>query len=68
MNLVLLNKRIKNSGLSVAEIAEKIGVPSGELRSKFKGNTDFWLSEMVKISDILKLTDEERTEIFFGQP
>ena len=55
-----------NKGLTQEQLAEKMGVSRQSLYLKIKGVRDFKASEMYCISDILRLTDDEKALIFFG--
>ena len=58
VNTELLQKKIKDSGLKMGFIAEKLGRSRQALRGKIKGETEFLPCEL------LRLTDEERRLIF----
>lgn len=65
MNLKYLNDRIVLSRIPITAIAESMGLSRQTLYHKMKGEREFKASEVVKICDILRLTNEERTLIFF---
>lgn len=65
MNLKYLNDRILLSRIPIIAIAEKMGLSRQTLYHKMKGEREFKVSEVLKICDILRLTSEERTLIFF---
>lgn len=65
MNLKYLNDRILLSRIPITAIAESMGLSRQTLYHKMKGEREFKASEVVKICDILRLTNEERTLIFF---
>lgn len=67
IRLDLLNSKIKRSGMTIVSIAEKTGVSRETLYNKLSGNVDFKASEILGISDALKLTAKERDEIFFAR-
>ena len=57
-------KKIKDSGLKMGFIAEKLGRSRQALRGKIKGETEFLPSEVRVLCELLRLTDEERRLIF----
>lgn len=67
VKLDLLNNRIKDSGMTVVSIAEKTGVSRETLYTKLNGTVDFKASEILSISDVLRLSVKERDEIFFAR-
>ena len=64
VNTELLQKKIKDSGLKMGFIAEKLGRSRQALRGKIKGETEFLPSEVRVLCELLRLTDEERLLIF----
>lgn len=64
VNTELLQKKIKDSGLKMGFIAEKLGRSRQALSDKIQGRTEFLLSEVRILCDLLHLTDEERHLIF----
>ena len=64
MNRDLLKGAIVSRGLNQADLAEKIGMSSNSLSRKMLGKRVFTLEEVVKICDILDITDP--TAIFFN--
>lgn len=64
VNTELLQKKIKDSGLKMGFIAEKLGRSRQALRGKIKGETEFLPSEVRVLFELLRLTDEERRLIF----
>jgi hypothetical protein len=65
VNLKYLNDRILLSRIPITAIAESMGLSRQTLYHKMKGEREFKASEVVNICDILRLTNEERTLIFF---
>lgn len=61
-----LNKAIKNSGLKISFLADKLGLSSQGFYNKINGKTEFYSSEILILSDILGLTFREREEVFFA--
>ena len=66
-NTDLLKRKIDESGYKMQYIAEYIGVSYQALYNKIGNKTEFLASEIMKLSELLKLTDEERNEIFFAE-
>lgn len=62
----ILNKTISDSGVTITFLAEKLGITREGLYKKLNGKTEFKASEIVKVQNVLKLTDEKRDEIFFA--
>lgn len=60
-----LKERIKQSGMTMVAIANKTGILRETLYTRLKTG-DFKLSEMSALSQVLRLTQEERDSIFFG--
>lgn len=61
----LLRAQIDNSGMTMTKIASKCDMKRETLYSRINGDTEFKASEIVKIADVLRLTDKERDAIFF---
>ena len=66
MNLEYLNDRIAVSRIPITAIAEGLGLSRQSLYLKMKGERDFKTSEVRKLCEILRLTDEEKMLIFFA--
>ena len=66
MNLNYLNDRITLSRIPITAIAEEMGLSRQSLYLKMKGEREFKSSEVVKLCEILRLTEEERMLIFFA--
>lgn len=66
MNLNYLNDRITLSRIPIVAIAEQMGISRQSLYLKMKGERDFKTSEVSKLCEILRLTEEERTLVFFA--
>ena len=61
----LLRKKIDESGYRMRFIADKLGISYQGFLNKLQGNSEFKASEIQILSDLLHLTSEERTKIFF---
>lgn len=64
-NSLELELQIKRIGISKRELAEKLNISEMSLFNKVKNVTEFKASEIVALTDILKLTKEQREIIFF---
>ena len=67
MNTKLLNDKIKSIQIPLSEIAEIIGISQKSLCMKISEKRPFMMSEVEKISYILKLSKDEKIEIFFPE-
>ncbi len=65
VNLSLLEKRMKDSGMTIVAIAEKAGILRETLYNKLKGLSEFKASEITALSNVLNLSSKERDKIFF---
>lgn len=63
----LLKKKISESGLPVSFIAKKLGISREGLYKKINGTTEFKASEILAITDLLRLDSDSREDIFFNQ-
>lgn len=66
LNLEYLNSRIDEIKIPITTIAERIGISRQSLYFKIKGKREFKVSEVSKLCDILRLTNEEKTLVFFA--
>ena len=65
MDLKNLNNKIDEINIPITTIAEKIGISRQSLYLKLNGLCDFKVSEINSLCDILRLTSEEKSLIFF---
>lgn len=65
-DIVMLRKRMDESGMTVKAIAEKSGILRETLYNRLKGTGEFTASEIVSLSNTLHLTASERDAIFFA--
>jgi predicted transcriptional regulator len=65
MDLKNLNNKIDEINIPITTIAEKIGISRQSLYLKLNGLRDFKVSEINSLCDILRLTNEEKSLIFF---
>lgn len=66
MNLKYLNDRIALSRIPITAIAEGLEISRQSLYHKIKGEREFKASELTKICEILRLTEDERKLVFFA--
>lgn len=66
MDLILLNSKIDEIKIPITTIAEKMGISRQTFYLKMSGQREFKDSEIEKICDILRLTDDEKSSIFFA--
>lgn len=66
-NFELLVKAIKNSGMTMKAIASKSGIKRETLYNRLKGVGEFTASEIVNLSEVLQLNEDEREKIFFAK-
>lgn len=66
MNLRKLKTMIIDRGIKRSAIADAIGCSRYAVYKKLDGKSEFTASELVSLSDFMRLSREERDEIFFG--
>ena len=64
VNTKLLQQEIKDSGLKMGFIAEKLGRSRQALSDKIQGKTEFLPSEIRILCELLHLSDDDRRLIF----
>lgn len=62
----LLQEKLDSSGISITFIADKMGISRGTFYNRME-NGDYKASEILLLSDILQLNNDEREEIFLRQ-
>ena len=67
VNTELLNKRIDDSGLKISFIVDKMGISKNAFYKKKDNKIPFRVAEIYVVSDLLRLTDEEKQDIFFAK-
>ena len=66
-NTELLEKAIRESGLKKNAILEQTGIGTyNTLHAKIKNRSEFTASEIMKLCEILRLTNDQREAIFFA--
>lgn len=66
MDKLLLRKKIDGSGYKLRYIAGRIGLTYAGFLHKMKGRSEFTLSEVQGLSDVLGLGADERNRLFFA--
>lgn len=66
VNSNILRQTIKNNGIKMKFVAEKLGISPNSLTRKINNQTEFKLSEIEKLSVILTLTEADKTALFFA--
>lgn len=66
VDLRKLDETIKNSGIKMTALSEKSGISRQTLYNRLDGIGEFTASEIVGITNALRLSQEEREAIFFA--
>lgn len=66
VNIELLKEKISISGMTKVSISNRAGISRETLYNRLDGIGEFTASEIMGITGALKLTKEEREEIFFA--
>ncbi len=65
-DILLLKKKIKESGMTIKAIAEKSGILRETFYNRLKGNGEFTASEIVALTEVLNLSASDRDQIFLS--
>lgn len=65
-NINKLKGKITENGYTIKTLAFDIGICEVSLRRKINNNSEFTLSETLKVKDKLNLTGQDYLDIFFG--
>lgn len=65
-DIKMLKTAIEESGFRNRFIADKLGLSPEGFYKKLRGETEFKVSEVERITDLLKLTSKKRDDIFFS--
>lgn len=65
INTQLLDEKIALSGLRISFIVENLGISRQAFDKKRKGISKFRIAEVYVLADLLKLTLEEKSKIFY---
>lgn len=60
-----LKDKIQDSGISITHIAKSLGISRAGLYLKLNGATEFKASEIVKLRELMNLTNAEQEQLFF---
>ena len=63
---VKVKARLVEKGLRQADLAKRMGISPQSLNHKLNGFSDFWLSELEQIAEILDIKDDQYKEYFFS--
>lgn len=66
MDLEKLNEAIEKSGISITFIADAMNISRQQLYKKLAGETEFKVSEVNCLFNILKLSYKEKMDIFLS--
>lgn len=67
IDIKLLKAEMIMRDIKIPELARKIGIDKGTFYRKISGKSEFTISEIYKIIDILKIPNEKIVDIFFTQ-
>ena len=62
----LLLAKIKESGLKIGFIAEKLGISRATLSYRINNHSEFRAPEIARLRNLLGLTQDEQEKIFFN--
>lgn len=65
-DIELLLSKIKESGMTMVAISEKSGIDRATIYNRMKGKGEFTASEIVSLSNVLRLSKSERDKIFLS--
>ena len=66
MNIQMLKGKIVERGLNLYSVSSKMGLSRASLYRKLRGGEKITIGEAAKIRDVLNLSEEEATAIFFN--
>ena len=64
VDILLLKDTIEDRGITIVKLSEKTGIDRATLYNRFNGKGEFTASEIVSMTDALRLTPKERDSIF----
>ena len=67
VELKRLKKEIDDSGMTMVSFAAKTGMIRATLYKRLSGQSEFTISEVESISDVLHLNVNQRNAIFFAK-
>lgn len=66
-DIELLKNKIESSGMTMSSVAKKSGIVRETLYNRLNGIGEFTASEIVGLSKALRLSVEERDQIFLNE-
>lgn len=66
VNVNLLKDKIAEIGIPIVVLAEKSGISRETLYNRFEKPNSFKASEIQSLTKVLRMTKEERDDIFFA--
>lgn len=66
-DIELLKNKIESSGMTMTSVAKKSGIVRETLYNRLNGIGEFTASEIVGLSKTLRLSVEERDQIFLNE-
>ena len=66
INNEALKRKIESEGLKQTYIADQLGISYTSMLNKTSGRTEFTMSEVSKLQEVLHLDDEDFREIFLA--
>ena len=66
-DIELLKNKIESSGMTMSSVAKKSGIVRETLYNRLNGIGEFKASEIVGLSKTLRLSVEERDQIFLSE-
>ena len=64
VDILRLKDTIEDRGITIVKLSEKTGIDRATLYNRFNGKGEFTASEIVSMTDALRLTPQERDSIF----
>ena len=65
-DMTMLRKKIKDSGITITAVADKIGVTRETLYNRLDEKSEFKASEIACLTNMLRLKKAEQDAIFFS--
>jgi len=66
MNIEFLISKIDEINIPISTITEKLGISRQAFYNRINGKCEFKVSEVEKVCEILRLTADEKSAIFFA--
>lgn len=67
VNTQLLEEKIADSGIKVSHIINKLGLSPEGFYKKKRGETPFRVSEIYVLTDLLRISEKEKSQIFYPE-